>query len=303
LLAVYNLTTSQYERVRNLVRRSPAFIGMRVVVHDDTVEVLEPDDLVLGLGPVYEAVVGVAEDQWPNLVDERLEWMINALSSDNRAELDRPTDQLLDRIYAKLRPDDESAMDAWNYANKIAPDLLLTIALDYPDRIAILNDEQVRQHGFERLMDAGLENLHGQLPDRYGTDEMGVYWVIGTEYMASMVTLLPWVVANIVGTDDFPHGLLTAVPDDHTLLFHVLHDGAGARYAMGELARLAAETYADSPRPISRNVYWWSYGAGDLKPVADHAGHDNSVIGGNPVRTHHQPDFADLMAELDQVRG
>jgi hypothetical protein len=39
---VDNLTTAQHDRLRNLVRRSPVFIGVRVSVHEDRVEVHEP---------------------------------------------------------------------------------------------------------------------------------------------------------------------------------------------------------------------------------------------------------------------
>jgi hypothetical protein len=46
---VYNLTTAQHDRPRNLVRRSPVFVGMRVSVHEDRVEVHEPGDPVFGL--------------------------------------------------------------------------------------------------------------------------------------------------------------------------------------------------------------------------------------------------------------
>ena len=96
-----NLTPTQYDRLHNLIRRSPVFSGMRVVVHDDRVEVLEPEELELGFGPVYNAVEGAPMSEWAELVDDCLERMIKAVTSDS-SELDGPTDELLNRIYARV---------------------------------------------------------------------------------------------------------------------------------------------------------------------------------------------------------
>jgi len=292
---VHNLTTSQYERVRNLVRRSPAFIGMRVVVRDDEVEVVEPEELVLGLGPVVEAVAGAPPDEWPTLVDECLERVLRAITGGS-PELNGPTEQVLDRIYARLRPIDGSPTDWWSYAREVAPGLLMVLAMDHPDHIAILNNEQVSRHGFDRLMAAGLDNLCGQLPEKYATDDQ-VFILSGEDYVASTVLVIEWVVAAVTGDPDVPHGVLVAMPDHTTLIFHVLRDGAGARYAVGEIARLAAEQHDDARQPLSRNVHWWRPGSGYLDPIA-HAADDTSVIGADLV-TQYPPEFADLLTELD----
>jgi hypothetical protein len=301
-LAVHNLTTNQYERLRNLVRRSPAFIGMRVVVHDDWVEVVEPEELMLGLGPVFDAVADAPADQWPDLVDDCLNRILGALTG-GEPELDGPIEQVLDRVYVRLRPVDGSPDGWWTYAREVAPGLLMVVALDHPDRIAILNDDQVQRHGLGRLVEAGLDNLCGQLPETYAVRD-GVYILSGADYVGSTVLVMPWVVEAVTGAPDFPHGVLVAMPNHGTLVFHVLRDGAGARYALGEIARLAAESYEDThgPGPLSPKVYWWRPGSGFLEPVAHHAGDGNGVIGEDLV-THYPADFADLLEELNQVRG
>ncbi len=297
LLTVQNLTTSQYVRVQNLVRRSPVFIGMRVVVNDSEVEVLEPEDLVLGLHPVVEAVAGAPPDEWPSLVDECLERMMRAVT-DNSPELDGPTEQVLDRIYARLRPIDGSPTEWWRYAREVAPGLLIVLALDHPHHIAILNDEQVHRHGFDVLMAAGLDNLCGQLPETYATDDQ-VYILSGEEYVASTVLVIQWVVEVVTGDPEVPHGVLVATPDHTTLIFHVLRDGAGARHALGEMARLAADQHEAGRQPLSPHVHWWRPGSGYLEPVA-HASADSGVIGSDLI-TQYPPDFAELLAELDRL--
>jgi hypothetical protein len=299
-MAVYNLTTSQYERLRHLVRRSPVFIGMRVVVHDDRVEVLEPEELEFNLHLLTETVADAPVDQWPDLVDDWLQRILTALTV-GAPELDGPTEQLLHRVYAKLRPVDGSPTEWWTYAREVAPDLLLVLALDHPDHISILNDEQVHRHGFDRLLDAGMENLCGQLPNECA-EHAGVFVISGAEYVASTVLVLPWVVEAVTGDPDFPHGVLVAMPNDNVLIFHVLRDGTGTRYAINEIARVAAEEYGDSPRPLSPQVYWWAPGAGALEPVAQHVGDANGVIG-QDVATRYSTGFVTVLDELDHVRG
>jgi hypothetical protein len=284
---MYNLTTAQHDRLRNLVRRSPVFIGMRVSVHEDRVEVHEPDDLVFGLAPVEDAVAGTPMDQWAGLVDDCLRRILDALTGGTP---DLP-DEFLDRVYAKLRPADPNLTDGWTYAREVAPGLLIMLAIDFPDRIAILNDEQVRQHGYERLFDAGLRNLCGRLPDECATHE-GVFVIAGSEYTASTVLVLPWVVQAVTGDTDLPHGVLVAAPGDEILVFHVLRDGAGARYALDEMARVATEYYAGSPRPLSPEVYWWADGAAVLETVTPRT--DDAVIGHDFLGAG----FAKVLAEL-----
>jgi hypothetical protein len=286
------LTGDEYDRVRNLVRRSPVFIGMRIVVRDDNVEVLEPDDLVFGLGPVVEAVHGTPPDQWPDVVDECLRRILTALT-DGSPELDGPAEHFLDRVFARLRPADGSPTEWWNYATEVAPGLLVVLALDHPDHVAILNDAQVRKHGVDRLFEAGLGNLCHQLPDTYAVNE-NVYLLTGEDYVASTVLVMPWVVEAVTGSPGYPNGVLVAVPDHKTLVFSVVDDGPGARFAMAEIARVAAERYESDTNPISRFVYWLAPDAGYLQPVAHHAG-DDGVIGADLV-VHDAG--ADLMARL-----
>jgi hypothetical protein len=296
---VYNLTTSQLERVRNLVRRSPVFIGKRIKVHDDAVEVLEPEDLVLGFGPVFEAVAGAPAEHWPNLVDDRLRRMFELMTGGS-PELDGPTEQILNRVYARLRPAEGSPTEWWNYARELAPGVLVVLALDHPDHISLFNDEQVERHGFDRLLEAGLENLYGQLPEKFYESD-GVYVLNGSDYVGDMVMVLPGVVHAVTGETALPHGMLVAMPTHQTLVFHILRDGRGARYALGEMARIAAEYYEDSPHDISDKVYWWPAGADTLQPVAHQARQGHGVIG-EYLLTQFPPAFAQLLEELDRVR-
>ncbi|MBN6042108.1 hypothetical protein [Amycolatopsis sp. 195334CR] len=294
-----NLTTTQIDRLHNLIRRSPVFSGMRVALHHDHVEVLEPEQLELSFAPVFDAVEGAPMSEWADLVDDRLERMIKAVTGGS-PELDGPTEDLLGRIYARVRPIEGSPVEWWKYAPEIAPGLLLVLALDHPDRIAILNDEQIARHDFDRLAQAGMENLCGQLPDRYATSGE-VHLFQGNDYVASTVLVMPYVVEAVTGSPDCPFGTLVAMPNHGTMLFHVLHEANAARAAMREIAEVAAEEYEASqrsgPAPVSRQVYWWSPEAGYLVPVAHLADGGTGVIGDDLV-TDFSPEFLDLLDSL-----
>ncbi|WP_143231162.1 hypothetical protein [Actinosynnema sp. ALI-1.44] len=291
------LTTAQHDRLMNLVRRSPAFIGMRVVVHEDRVQVVEPHELEIGLGPVFDAVEGVPMAQWADLVDDRLNRVVDVLVNGD-SDLDGPVEHVIDRIYARLRPVEGSPVEWWTYAPEIAPGLLMVLALDHPDRVAILNDDRVRQYGYDQLIQAGLDNLCGQLPETYAVSD-DVYILTGGEYVGSTVLVMPWVVEAVTGEREYPDGVLVAMPNHGTLIFHVLRDGAAARYAMGEIARLAAGFHADAsgPAPLTPYVYWLPSGAGYLEPVAHFDGDANGVIGEDVV-THYSADFATVLNGL-----
>jgi len=291
------LTTNEHERLRNLVRRSPAFIGMKIVVHDDQVEVVEPEDLTFGFSPLVDAVADAPADQWPGLVDDCLRRILGALVNGS-PELDGPTEQVRERVLARLRPAEGSPVDWWHYAREVAPGLLVVLALDHPDHVAILSDDQVERHGGDDLFEAGFGNLTRQLPDTYTTGD-GLYVLSGGDFVASTVLIMPWVLEAVEVTDR-PHGVLVAMPDHQNLIFHVLRDGAGARFALAEIARLAAEYHEDSPNPVSPHVYWMAPDAGYLQPVAHHAGDATGVIGQDLV-TQFPPDFAATLDDLDRM--
>ncbi|WP_158853342.1 hypothetical protein [Saccharothrix deserti] len=282
------LTTAQQDRLRHLARRSPAFIGMRVVVHDDHVEVTHPESLVLGFESLSAALAGAPAGQWPDLVDEHFRRII-ALGTADRSDVEGPTEAVLQRTYLHLATSDSEASEVASYADEITPGLLRVLAFDRPDSIVIMTDEDVRRHGFDRLYDAGLENLAGELPDRY-LEADGIYYLRGSDYVGSLVLVIPWVIEAVTGVADAPHGALVAMPARDQLIFHVIRDRdtAGVLAALDEVGRLAAECYANSAYQLSSLVYWWRpMPVGGLETV----GHHN----GAGVVTYYSDDFEDVL--------
>jgi hypothetical protein len=288
---VHLLTAAQQDRMRHLARRSPAFIGMRVVVHDDHVEVTHPesDSLVLGFESLSATLAGAPAGQWPELVDEHFRRMI-ALDVEDRSDVEGPTETVLQRVYPYLVPSGSGVSEAASYADEITPGLLLALAVDRPDSIVIMLDEDVRRHGFDQLYDAAIQNLARELPDRFLEADEEVYYLRGSDYVASLVLAIPWVIEAVTGVADAPHGALVAMPSRDKLFFHVIRDrdAAGVLAALDEVGRLAAECYENSAYQLSSLVYWWRPTSGGWLETV---GHLNSA----GVVTNYSDDFEDLL--------
>ena len=259
------LTAAQQDRLRHLARRSPAFIGMRVVVHDDHVEVTHPESLVLGFESLSATLAGAPSGQWPDLVDEHFRRIV-ALGTADRSDVEGPTETVLQRARLYLTTAGSEAAEVASYAAEIAPGLLQVIAFDRPDTIVTMTDEDVRRHDFDRLYDAAAQNLAGELPDRFHEAD-GVYYLRGSDYVSALVLVIPWVIETLTGTADAPHGALVAMPARDQFLFHVIRDTADVPSAADEVGQLAAECYANSAHQLSSLVYWWRPMRG-LEPVS-----------------------------------
>lgn len=285
-----NLSISQQERLRNLVRRSPAFIGMKVAVHEDRVEVLHPEELVLGLDTLSGLVADAPTGQWPEVVDEYLTKVME-LGTRDQVELTGPTEDLLDKVYQRLMVPPAPPAELPEYAVEIVPGLMLLLALDLPDAVVTINDEHVQRHGIDRLADAGLMNLSRELPDSYAESD-GVYILQGSVYVGSMVLVLAWVIETLTGLTETPHGALVAMPSREGLVFHVIRERPQTERALAEMAQIAAEWHRESTHWLSHRVFWWRPD-GVIEPVAHHDG--------TGLVDYSSNEFADMLYDVDRA--
>lgn len=239
---------------------------MRIVVHDDHVEVVHPEELELGFMSLSANLAGAPDDRWPDIIDEHFRRAIAAVTTDTK-DLERPTEEVLEHVYLRLSPADGIPIPL-EYAVEIAPGLLQTLAYDRPDSIQFLNDDHVRLHGIEALYDAGLSNLSREVPDQCLQLDYDVFLLEGSEYVGSLVFVLPWVTQLVVDEPEPPDGVLVAMPARNLLLFHVIRDFDQARDALGEMARITAELHDESSHQVSPRVYWWR--PGRLDSVGHH---------------------------------
>lgn len=275
--------------MRHLARRSPAFIGMRIVVHEDHVEVTHPESVELGFESLSATLARSPAEDWPDLVDDHFRRALTLATTDT-SDVEGPTESVLPHVYVRLATTDSGVAQAASYAEEIVPGLLWTFAFDRPESIAVMKDEDVRRHGFEQLWDAGLQNLARELPDRF-MEAGGIRYLQGSDYVGSLGLITPWVVEAMTGLTETPHGVLVAMPARDQFIYYVIGDEGteGVLAAMEEIGRLAAECYAESPYQLSSRVYWWS-AANGFETVGHHTG-----IG---LTTYYSDDFENVLFDL-----
>jgi hypothetical protein len=258
---------------------------MRVVVHEDRVEVVEPQELTFGYDSLSARLAQTPEDDWPDAVDAHFRRAIELVTADS-SELDRPTEDILDHVYQRLMPSDMEFLP--DYSFTVAPGLVWTLAFDRPDSITILDDAHVKQHGIDRLSEAGIANLCREVPEQVAVGEGGIHILEGSDHVGSLMLVTPWLTELICEEPEPPYGVLVGAPNRNVTIFHLVRDGLETRYAIGEIARLTAEFHDDNSHPLSRVVHWWR--PGRLEPIAR--------VDGPELRTHVPDELNALMLDL-----
>lgn len=86
-----------------------------------------------------------------------------------------------------------------------------------------------------------------------------VHVLEGGGHTASQVVRLADVLRRVLGTDDFPGGVLVAIPTKYEMWLHPITDHTAYAAYFG-LYDEAVRAYAEDPGPLSPYVYWWRGG-------------------------------------------
>lgn len=95
---------------------------------------MHPEPVTLGFDSLSALVADTPSDQWPDVVDGYLERIL-VLSTTEPAELDGPTEAVLERTCLRLMSTDYEDVEFPSYAEEIVPGLLQVFAFDLPDAI------------------------------------------------------------------------------------------------------------------------------------------------------------------------
>jgi hypothetical protein len=213
--------------------------------------------------------------------------MPNAHGSDGRSGqagvvgLDRA--EVLGRVCLGLA--DRRYLDGgpYGYARVVAGDLVELLVVHRGDGRVYLDDAEVARLGEGDLRAAALENLLAAPLGRakviewpYGI-RLHEVWHADWGHTASKLLVLRDVLRRVVGTDDFPHGVLVVVPTHYELVFLPIevcqHLGAA-----GALAAYAGQGRADDPGALTSDVFWWRDGALRTVLAADGGGLDQGFV-------------------------
>lgn len=277
------LTVSQAQRLRDLVRGGMAAAGYEVTVYGGHVE--DADGRQFGFGTLARRLPEVPAKHWARIVEDHVRRML--ASVDGPDVFDVPTEELLEHTYLRLYEAD-GLPDAgwWDYGRQAFPGVVELLALDLPDSVATFTDDHVARHGLARLREAGLRNLRREEAEDRVTHE-GVEILAGSMFQASTALVLRDVVLRTTGEASLPNGVLVAVPFRHQLMYHVPRDD-GVVPALNAMVGIAAHSYGTEVGPISPHVYWWQ--AGEF--------HQLTHMSDDRIEVRVEGDFADVFTRL-----
>lgn len=258
-------TEAQGARFRGLAQQEFARAGVEVVPHAERLDAADGQQFGLGnlAASCHNAPQG--ERDWPDLIERHVATILRAVGNDDVAEMAQ--DEAMARVCLRLLGT-TTMPPQWHewyrYARPVGGDLVEVLALDFPESVTVLRDEDVQRFGEDSLRAAALEHLLGEPVDSYDVHEgphgESVHVVLGDSvFTASKVLVLDDLLRRTVGEHDFADGVLVAVPFRHQLAFHPIQD-SGVVGALQTLAGFAATGYTDGVGALSPFVYWWRRG-------------------------------------------
>ncbi len=244
-----NLTMSQLQRLRGLIRKTPALSGVEYALRPHHVEITGPRRLALPLETLARQVAPMPVDRWPAVVDEYFRRSVAAMLD----PADGPLEDLIDRLLPRIWPaDDPVARNS--AARSVAPGLVEVLALDHSDHISVLSDTFVDRHDLGVLRGAAMRNLlaRRQAVKVYRHEDT---WIVqGDDHTAAGLLILPQLITAVLGERDLSAGVVVAVPAQSTVIFQVQGEGVGT------VKQFARRLYDDLHHPISPEAFWWRDG-------------------------------------------
>ncbi|MFE3116626.1 hypothetical protein [Streptomyces niveus] len=278
------LTVEQADYLRELVRDYHARHGNSVTVDGDTVHSARGTQALYN---VAELCRRAEPGAWAGIVEHHF----NALDAATRSAESGAgpgsavgAEDIRGSVYLRLVPDDAfpaEALSSFSYARHVATGLLEVLALDLPDSVRLLGDQDVAGAGLEELRAAGRANLVDE-PVDYDvtrTDSGAIQHLVsgGSMFVASKALVLDDVARSLTGRELPDEGALFTVPSRHFLVFHPLED-ANAVGAINDLAAFGLGAHQDNPGPLSPRIYWWHKGVVTCLTEIDDATMSFSVV-------------------------
>jgi hypothetical protein len=151
-------------------------------------------------------------------------------------------DRVLDRLRARLMPSEILVMMALEYARPFAPGLIEVLCVDQPHTVQVLGDAAVAGRDLDSLWSRGRSNLRFESFERTEIAP-SITFLEGPSLFVASLLLRPGFAENVIGPA--PLGWVFAVPDRHTLAFHVVL-GSESVEPISRLAEIMGSVDRDS---------------------------------------------------------
>jgi len=260
--AVPFLSAADAAEVRRLAQREFAVAGVEVVIHDDHLEAT--DGRKFGLWNVAASCHNApgGRREWPTVVERH----VRAVLAPTAEPEDLDDDEFLARTFLRVCGRNTLPLDRamLSYARPVADDLVEVLALDFPESVATLNDQDVARFELDGLRRAGLEHLLSEPVEGVESVDLqagGSFEVVFGEsvYTASRILAMRDLLLRVYGEREYPDGVLVTVAHRQQICLHPL-DGPEVVPVINALAMFAKSGFDDAPGGISPHLYWWHEG-------------------------------------------
>lgn len=251
-------SVTQAKHFRSLVAKEWVKSGRTVTMFPD--HMTRDDGAVLGLWNLAADCHRHPQRLWPRIVADQ----VRSLSFDPFEDpfQGMSTASVLRKTYVRLQAAASLPDPGWYpYAREVAPGILELIALHHRRAVTFFRDCDVERFGgLELLRARGLGNLRILPMERrelIETPEGGSFRVLlgKSSFTASRLLTLDRLVSQLYTDPSVPLGVLAAMPSRNEVAVHIIRD-ASAVPTLVNLATFARLRIADSPGPLSADIYW-----------------------------------------------
>jgi len=188
------------------------------------------------------------------------------------AEPELSADEMQSRVRVRILPTDLAAHLGLDYAREVAPGLVASLCVDFPDHVESLPSVAVAAHDEQALFSAGFLNTMAEKLDLVSELEPGIYQLVGDSvFTASKVLGMDRLYGNALPAA--PNGVLFGIPHRHLIIAHVL-EGAEAIQAVTTISSAVAHFADDEGTggPLSTDTYFYRDGLIDVVSTQDAEG-------------------------------
>ncbi len=287
------MAPSEYARFRKLVDGWLAAHSRGVVEADGgglDVDMGSEQPMMIGLVNLAQKCHLAAAEDWPELVSDHLDSVLNNAEFAEDMSWDAVKDMLKVRVY----PDDYGAGlpegGEMLVKKPLAGGMIAALAIDYPKTVTSVPPETAARWGrpTDELFEIGLANVRSS--DRPSVERQQAEGgatltiLVGDSFFTATWAMM---LGDFV-TGGSPYGELVVVPNRHVVAFMQIKDLAVVEGITAVIA-LAADLYRQGPGPITPNVYWRHGGALTLLPTE---------IEGQTVRFSPPAEFIEMLNQL-----
>ena len=252
------LSTDDVAWIRRTAGAVLAARGVEATLESDGATFTAADGYRISLDNAVATCAALPREEWVGYLEQHFGAMAGATALPRIEDL--TPEQLRAQIRTRILPTNalgSAEIDLSGYARPVADGLWAVLCVDFPETVSYVSPATAaRLPDLDEAFRIGQTNTDAEPIDDVHHYDNGLIGVSGESvFIASKAMNPAALLAQTVG-HDAPHGIVFAVPDRSSVLLHVIED-IGAVEAIGSLAAVADQVYAESTYTVSPRIYHW----------------------------------------------